>query len=261
MSTSPQPQSNLLKFAFTQCIVCEKPLGQESRDLGHRTCHEHRACSKCGLPLHAREMQLCHDRLVEDNLPLSSLILIHARCEIAARQLSQDQDATLSIKQSEYDLLNISRLMTWPDENLNDTTNENNACIQNARYISSMSFDQKLQHLKMLEACVASVSIALRTSKDYRKEAFKEREEKAKKQADKERLTSSRPAQSAVEKPEELALGTFMELHGLTERKVAMQLQREYEKCVAGFVKVGIKELDARKLTIDTMVKQGRLPK
>jgi hypothetical protein len=253
--------NNILKMTFSECIVCSKPLGQDSKDSGFRTCHAHRACTKCGDPLQAREIQWCHDRLIEDNLPIEALQLIHARCEIASRQITQDQDATLSIKQSEYDLLNISRLMTWPDVNLNDTTNENNAYIQSQRLISGMSFDQITQHLKMLEACVASVSIALRTSKDYRKDAFKERDEASKKRADKEKLTSSRPTKNVVDDPQELALGTFMELHGLTERKVAMQIQRDYEKSIKGFMAVGVKELDARKLVIDTMVKQGRLPK
>lgn len=251
----------ILKSEFSECIICGKPLGQDSKDARHRTCHDHRACIKCNLPLHPREIQLAHDRVIEDSADISTIQLIHTRCEVVDKPAAQD--SVLSIKQSEYDFLNMLRLMCTPNRELSGVTNENNAMIQSSRLIADMDFDSRLLHLKMMEACVAQVSIALRTDKSYRKEAFKEREEREKKLAEKQKLVSSspKPPKVAAVDPEEIALGTFMELHGLTERKTAQSAMRDMWKAVKGLTACGIPEPMARENVVKQMVLQGRLKK
>lgn len=252
-----------------ECIICSKPLGQESRDLGFPTCHNHRTCVKCELPLNAHEVKLCHKRVQEDEESIDKLILIHSRCLILERRIessanlteSSSNDPTLTIKQSEYDLLNMIRLMVTPNVELSDVTNENNACSQNQRLIANMNFEEKILHLKMMEACAAACSISLRTTKEYRKEAFKEREERQKKQAEKQRLTSSKPVGKSVEDKEEVLLGTFMELHGLTERKSAQKIMKDTWKAIRQMTEIGIPEPLARENIIKGLVKQGILRK
>ena len=252
---------------YKECIVCSKPLGQESRDLEYRTCHDHRTCIKdCGELLNPHDIKLCHKRALESE---ESLVLIHPRCQVLERriessenlQASSASDPILSIRQSEYDFLNSLRLMCVPNVELSDTTNENNASGQNKKLIAGMNFEQKMIHLKMMEACVASCSIVLRTTKEYRKEAFKEREERQKKQAEKQKLTSSRPTGKSIESQEEILLGTFMEIHGLSERKTAQKIMKDTWKAIEGLVKIGIPEKMARENIVKDLVKKGILKK
>lgn len=242
---------------FTECVVCLKALGQESRDMRFRTCRDHRACSVCGSSLTAREIEWCHAHL--EGEPIEKLILTHMRCSIVTHSASDDP--TLSVKQSDLDYLNILRLMVVPDSDLNIVTNENNAMIQSARLISSMNFDQKLMHLKMLEACVAQCSVTIRTSPEYRKDLALEKQRGTEKRAKLESITSSRPAGKSLDAPEEIALGTFMEMHGLSERTLAKKILSDRNKAINSLVGLGIPEALARENVNATLVKKGILKK
>ena len=111
-----------------------------------RLCHEHRKCHICNLDLNAREQQWCYDHAIESGDDLES---VHPRCDSRAHQ-SFEQDPTLTIKQSEYDYLNMLRLMIIPDPALSVETNKNNAYVQSTRLITEMaSFEEKLLHLQM----------------------------------------------------------------------------------------------------------------
>lgn len=240
---------------FTECVICMAPLGQESRDMRFRTCRQHRACSVCGFTLTAREIEWCHAQL--EGEPIGKLILTHMRCSIVTHSASDDP--TLSVKQSDLDYLNILRLMVVPDSDLNIVTNENNAMIQSARLIQSMSFDQKLMHLKMLEACVAQCSVTIRTSPEFRKDLALERQKVTEKKARVESITSSRPTSKSADAPEEIALGTFMEMHGLSERTSAKRIYSDRNKAINSLVGLGIPETIAREQINATLVKKGIL--
>ena len=242
---------------FTECVVCQKPLGADSRDARMRLCHEHRKCVVCGRDLNAIEQRLAHDTSVaNDGEPIEP---VHPRCK-AATHPTIEQDPTLSIKQSEYDYLNMLRLMVIPDEQLSVTTNENNAMIQCNRLITSMaSFDEKLLHLRMLEACVAQASIAVRTDPKYRKDALAEREKKHQERVKKEALTSSRPTSVPATDIEEQRIGAFMQKYGLKDRKIALTILKDRDKAVTGFTKSGIPTIQAIDLVEGMMIKSGRL--
>jgi hypothetical protein len=252
---------------YSTCIFpsCTTPLGHDSKMEGFRTCHEHRACSFCNMPLSASEIAYCHDVSLEKD---ESLDLKHPRCS-AINHPSLNEDPTLSIKQSEYDYLNLIRLCGFPNLDLSVVTNENNAMIYETRLLEAMSFEQKLIHLKMLEACVAQAGLAVRQDSSYRKNALEEREKVHQKRAKNEQLVSSKsPAkslESALEDPIELAVGLFMQEHDLKERKVAMQLWKEREKSVKLIMSVAkgdskMEQAIREQVTLE-MIKKERLPK
>lgn len=244
---------------FTECIVCKAPLGADSRDARMRLCHAHRKCSVCGHDLNAREQRLVHDRVIENEETLDKLVPTHPRCE-AITHPTAEQDPTRTIKQSEYDYLNMLRLMVIPDLQLSVTTNENNAMIQCGRLIVSMqSFDEKLLHLRMLEACVAQASIAVRTDPKYRKDALADREKKHQQKAQTEALTSSRPVGKPADDTEEQRIGAFMQKYSLKDRKVALTILKDRDKAIVGFTKSGIPTIQAIDLVEGMMIKSGRL--
>lgn len=246
------------QLEFTTCIVCQKPLGADSRDAAMRLCHEHRKCSKCEKPLNAREQQLCHDRVIEDNAPIESLEVIHPRCE-ALTHPTFEQDPTRSIKQSEYDYLNMVRL-PMPDIQLSVTTNENNGMIYCNRLVVDMTFEEKLLFERILQAALAQCQIAVHTDPKFKKDALKEREAKHAKEAKKEALTSSRPVTKSPDDIEEQRIGAFMLKYGLTDRKTTLSILRDRDRAIQGFTRNHIDTIQAIDLVEKMMVKSGRLP-
>ena len=248
------------KKPTSECVLCQKPLGQESKDLGYLTCKDHRSCLKCHEPLNAQEVKWCYDtynELVSDGCETATLDLIHPRCVVVERP-TLDKDPTLAIKQSEFDFLNLIRLSVIPDISLSLTTNENNAMIQSSKLIKDWDFDKTYAHLKMLEACVAQVSIAVSQNKEQRKKLEEHRDKEQKKKAQKEALTSSRPVTKSADDIKEEQLGLFMQNFGFKSRKTALTQWALREKSVKGFVACGIAEVEARKLVDATLLENVR---
>lgn len=246
------------KASYDACIVCGKPLGADSKDAGFRTCQDHRTCVKCEKHLNAREVQLCHERVLEDGASIETLVLIHPRCESLTHP-TLEQDPTRSIKQSEYDYLNMIRLAVLPDTQLSVVTNENNAMIYEQKLVTSMSFDEKLLHMKMLEACLAQCSIALRQDPKYRKDALQEREKRHIERAKKEALTSSRPVSKPPEDEKEILLGEFMRINQITDRKTAQRVWKDREKAINGWMACGMDLAKSTAMVDDLLKKQGVL--
>jgi hypothetical protein len=209
--------------------------------------------------------------LIEDNDKIENLRLIHARCkqlETKSGTLDPSDSPTLTIKQAELDMLNIARLMVWPSSDLSVDTNEKNAVLSQNKLIQNMTFDQKLLHLRMIESCAANASIALKLDPKYRKDALNEREAKKQAKAEQEKLTSSRSENKPADDPKELALGTFMEMHGLTERKTAQKIQNDIERSVSSWRKtIGESAWNSkmeqmyRDMSTQALIKSGVLPK
>lgn len=209
---------------------CGKPLGHDSKEEGFLTCHDHRACEICSKSLNPRELELCYDVMVEDET--KSITLKHPRCSISNHP-TFEQDPTLSIKQSEYDLLNMIRLMVTPNQELNIITNENNARIQSVKFIQDMDWEQRTMHLQMLEACVASVSSAVKSlDRKKLKEVANEREKVKFKKAEQEARTSSRPVGKPATDSNEVGLAQFMERYEIKSRKVGQKMLRDRSKAV-----------------------------
>ncbi len=236
------------KIVYTTCQYneCKKPLGQESKDLGYPTCHEHRSCASCDLPLAPVEIQWCVDKYKEklEKDPSESFELIHPRC-YSLKKPSLAQDPTLSIKQSEYDYLNLCRLMIEPSMELSAVTNENNAMISANKYVQTLvhnlDFDAAYMHLKKLEACVTEVGlfVAKQDKKELKRRAD-EREKANEKKAKQEAKTSSRPVQKPADDEHEVLLAAFMARNEIKSRVVGQKLWSDRNKAINGWLKAGI---------------------
>ena len=236
---------------------CGKPLGHESKESGWYTCHEHRTCSICNGPLLPVDVRIAFESLGEsfEETP-KTLELIHSRCAIASRRLETlDSDPTLSIKQSTFNLLNAARLMVDPDMNLSIITNENNAILRSTDFCNSllatsnpigtpvheMSFDAIYVHQKMLEACLAAVSLLVaKQDRGAIKARADAREAEKFKAAVKEAKTSARPTSKPATDSTETMISEFMDLFQIKERKVAMDLKKRRDKAIEALVKLGI---------------------
>lgn len=248
-------------LTITECVICKKPLGAESRDLGFPTCIEHRACHKCGKHLSAAELKWCHSRALEDGAELTTEGLIHPRCELSESHTIQD--ATLSIKQSEYTFLNLLRLKCIPNPDLSDDTNISNAALACENLITRMDFEAQRVHLLMMESALEVVQRHLRNNREELKTKFQESEKEKIKQAKREALTSARPTSKKADSPEEQSLALFMETHGLTDRKVALTIWKKRENGIQQMLKLFPKmnESTVRDSVTADMVKNGLLPK
>lgn len=245
---------------YTTCQYpeCAATLGQESRDLAYPFCHDHRKCHSCSQSLSARECQGVMRELGIEETPLEASQILHPRCSTLVRR-SGDQDPSVLVKQSYLDYLNNIRLMIEPDFDLCVDTNENTAMLFSERLVSGMTFEQKCVHLRMLEACVAHTSIAVRKDPAGRK--IKDQLEQLDKRAraKQESLTSSRPTTKSIDDPVEIALAKFMQKHGITERKVGLKIQRDRKNAIHGLMVAGLSEESATELIDKELVKKGIL--
>lgn len=251
-----------------QCIVCDKPLGADTQSEGYLTCHAHRTCLKCGLPLTALDIKLSHNLYLEKLKHAESnheafdggLELMHSRCYSGFSTIS---DPNQSIKQSELDILNACRLMIYPDMHLAKSTNESNAMIYGQKLISQMSNDEIYAHIGMMEACIAQASLLVHSNKDELKKRADKREADKFKTAKQQAQTSSRPSGTKADDSGEVELATFMENFGIKSRKVALKLQRDRDKAVEGLVKLlHIPSLLAKQTADESLlknIKQGKV--
>lgn len=249
-----------------ECAICQKPLGSESRDLQYRVCHEHRKCVRCMDDLYPREIELCWARLIEESTEIEKPIgeclehfrPIHPRCE-AVERASANPDPTLSIKQSEYDFLNLLRLALIGDPELSVETNENNAMMASERLIKDMDWDATYLHLKKLEACIAVVSIAVAPTRKELKAHIAERESHRARVAKKEEATSSRPVGKKPDEASEVLLAEFMRLNNIQSREAAKKLKRDRDKAILALTSLGIPEGVAQSSVDADLAKRGLL--
>ena len=244
------------------CQICQAPLGQDSKDSDFILCHSCRKCSHCELPLTAREIKWCFDKWAEtaELNPRPDLEVTHVRC--SSSSLSAANDPILTMRASEFDRINMFRLMFEPDLALSDTTNENNTMIHTRRFIEHMDHERMLTFLKKLEAACEQVRIIVGTSRRDLQRLADKRDKEKEKAAKKEALTSSRPASKTVDDPEEIAIGTFMEMHGLKERKTAMKIWRDRNKAIKALMSVSkLPETAVIDMVNADLVKNGVLPK
>ena len=230
------------KIEFSECIIptCKKPLGQETKDLDFRVCHEHRICSICGGALTPTDVRLAHDKAIESS---DSLELAHARCLIASNKSGiLNADPTLSIKQSDFNTLNSARLMVEPDMGLDIHTNEKNAMIFNQRLITSWSHEQIYAHIQMMEACIVNANLAIQLDKKKLKERADLREADKFKAAARQAATSTRPVGKPATDSDEIILAEFMKNFGVKSRKVGLKLKRDRDKAINGLKTCGIPE-------------------
>lgn len=163
--------------SISECLICNKPLGQDSKDSGFIFCHEHITCTQCSAPLSSAEQKNAYDRFLEsldfkegeteETVSHELVERLHARCLVLSRQ------PKIEVNQVELDFLNNLRLLiNLPEPNLEVSivTNENSAAIYSRQVIRSMSLEQMRMHLAMIESVAASVRNAINLHANYKKE-------------------------------------------------------------------------------------------
>lgn len=245
---------------ITECVICKKTLGNDSRENGFIFCYEHRKCSICNTDLSARETKWCYDKYVEENsepelekIDFTKLEVYHARCYTLRHSQS-----LIQLTQVEFDYLNLTRLIIEPNMDKSQLENEKDADTASARFIANMTYEQQQMCLSRMQASVAQVALALRLNPTKKKAEADVREKEKFNRARTEALTSSRPNTKSSEDSEEVQLGVFMEAHGLSERKIALEYMRRRNKQVkALMVALKIDEKAAIGMADGIMIKGG----
>lgn len=235
----------------TQCIICGKPLGQESKDLGFTLCHEHRKCEYCDSDISPEDNRVCVSAAREFNKEVE---VIHARCRVLRMKQtnSNGQDAMITISQSEYDFLNLCRLAIIPNPDLNSTSNGKVAERYGMELIQNMSFELIQKHVEMMEHLCAQNRLFLNKDPKVKKELAAIREQEGRSLAKLEASTSARP--SVKINNEEVQLAHFMEIHDIKERTVGLDLMKKFNKSIKDLMeKVKLSEADAREMTTKAM--------
>ncbi len=248
---------------YTECLICKKTLGADSREAGFMFCHDHRKCSICDGELNSNEARWCLKSYLEkyekldfkegEAIDYSVITIVHPRCKAI--------NHTVSISDSELDYLNLCRLLVTPNTDLSAVSNENIAMNASARLLKDMNHEQKLLHITMMQACIAQAQIIVKQDKEYKKDGLAEREKKHFDKARREAITSTRPATKTSEDSEELQLGHFMELHEITERKLGLEYMKKYNNGVKQFLKIGMAEQVARDMSIKALIDGGFIKK
>lgn len=230
--------TTLTPIEVSECTLCQKPLGQESRDLGYILCHDCRLCNDCKLPVSPQEITYCNSH---------SLVVTHARCLIYRDRALKDTVA-VEVNESLIERNNLARLILQPDMNLSVETNQSNAIINNKRFVCNMNFEELYVHVQVLMALAADCSLMLKQDKGKtvadikkdldRKEARKFRE------ATIEAKTSSKPVGKRVQAEgeevkglDEIRLAWYMEKFGVTDRKTAIRNSKLRDKAIEGMQK------------------------
>jgi hypothetical protein len=262
MSTPTEPISS--------CLVCDKPLGQESKDGDWRTCHEHRKCQVCGELLSRIEIHLAHASAQDEALadgnqdtPFKDLMLrflAHARCQLGTdRRKTADQDPLVLVRQSYLDWLNAFRLFCQPQMELSQDTNEKQADLACIPLILNMTQDEKFMFLCRMESGAAHVGLACKADKKAIKERMDAYEAKKFKEAQKQALTSGRPNGKPVDDEKEVLIGQFMQRNGIKDRSVAFKLWKEREKSIQSMMSIGMDSKIAHEAVDKILREQGRI--
>jgi len=256
---------------YPECLVCHAPLGYDSKMHGMMLCHEHRKCVDCGLDLTVIEVKWCVQKHIEEfkndqkeglekrievnEITYTDLQVYHSRC------YAYRYKPTVTITQTELDLLNICRLMIDPDLEKDFTENENKSFENAAKFIAGMNYEQKCKHQAKLEACLAEIQNAIKKDPHYKKESLAEREKSRYNDARKEALTSSRPASKTPNDVKEIQIGQFMEMHGISDRSTAKKIVADFNKSVQHMMKLGNTEPEAREFCLKMLRDTGRIKK
>ena len=197
---------------LTECVICNRTLGHETRDLELPVCHEHRKCGRCSQDvLSAKEVEYCLS---------NKLAIHHARC-LSLQTPNLDMN---------IELLNLSRLIVNPNPLISRTSNQTTVKTAFSQMVHLLSHEQLLLIGDQAQALAAACSLALGKNRREMEQNIEERDaaryEKAKSAAAGNNLTIADKiavkAKKAAESADEKAIQTWMALPGMT-REVAME--------------------------------------
>lgn len=134
-----------------ECLICNKPLGQESRDLRFPVCHDHRMCPKCGFAIESSaEITYCWKN--------NQFPALHARClavetKLDPTNINDNLDLTA-------EMLNLARLIITPNPELSRDGRSSETQAGCAPLINLRTHDQLLLIAEQARVVAAYVSLA-----------------------------------------------------------------------------------------------------
>lgn len=258
----------ILHKEYNQCLICKANLGHETKLAELPFCHEHVKCSICNQAITAHEARWLLQQFMEEekaentaNVPeldYTTLKIYHVKC-------SPIPDKMTTIKQSDYDYLNILRLTFEPNTSLSTDTNEKEAGIWAPHLVENMNFEQKCLLQARMMAAIEAIGRAKLQDKDYRRNYLDERERERFKKAKETTAISPKPNHGIVTPKEskEAQLAHFIELHFNSNpgHDIAKKILGEMNKSIDGLVKVGVPEPTAREQVLNILKQQKRIEK
>jgi len=193
------------------CIKCQRPLGDETRQLRIPVCHEHRKCYKCATPVdNTVEIQYCLDH---------NLAITHARCLTVDKSTDIDEH-----------LLNLSRLIFYPNPQIPRPI----AAQATGNVLQSLdtflSHDHILHIVSQAQAIAAAGTLMLQ--KHHRKfsielqerDALKLKEAEEYRQNQKPEVKQAKKAKAKEESAAEKTISLFMQM-GMSREQALAQLE------------------------------------
>lgn len=166
--------------ASTECVLCNRPLGQESKDLGWPYCHDHRKCVKCGEEISLLDAKI--SARLNDTDPQPK----HNKCSLLDKP-PLIRENMVAIDERYLNFLNACRLAIIPDAALNPQTNCQTAELFTQKLVVDMTLDEKFLMSEMLTAAATQVNIILGKDKAVAAKAISQKESKKFKEALSER--------------------------------------------------------------------------
>ena len=249
---------------FTECVICQKPLGQDSRNLGYSLCHEHRKCIYCEKDISPAENITCLKALRERRSALSNgtppdyseITVTHASCWIQNQRKIDDPEIT--VRQSTYDFANLCRLAIIPELELNAKTNRENAEVEGHKLVQNMDYLEKTMFIERLEAIASFQRMLLKQDPKFNKELLELREKQKASVARVEASTSARPQPKV--RAQDVQLAHFMEIYNIKEAEVGKKLLVQFNKAIqdlqnrSGFDEPTAREMVARVMKLQRKV-------
>lgn len=222
------------------CItpLCDKSLGAASLEEGYSHCHDCRKCSQCGFDTQPAEIAYC----LKNSYPIT-----HARCLISDTSIP----AAMAIE-TRIDLLNLCRLLIWPDSKKSVKGNEYDAELLTPKLIIHMDLEEKFIFLKKIQTIAACMSLELKKDATAIKKEIEARESVRFEKATQEAKTSSRPVGKAPDDLYETLLANFMQMNNITDRKLGQKKWTDREKAIKSFTNLGL----SREMAESTVDKQ-----
>ena len=195
------------------CFICNKPLGQESRDLEFWTCHNHRNCTMCGKNLTSVEIQWSY----KNNFPL-----VHARCVIGSMQKEK----------VDLDLLNNITKLIEVDLTVSVLTNQQSTERKVKAAFHEQSLEEAYYVMKNMQAAAAAYSFMFQKDRTKIEKEISEKEKKKFKEAIEEREKPAKikaekaEKQAVVDSPEEKFIKNMMK-GGIFTREMAAKIYQD----------------------------------
>lgn len=170
---------------ITNCLICQSPLGHDSKSQGYPTCLKHRHCTICKKQINPVELSLIVTPELVLEMADATELLCHSRCH------TSESVSSSVITGRDLLLCNIARLLLEPNMGCKLETNIESAQLLVTQFLHEKEHLETFMVLRVMEGCVARIS-SIVAKKDNTK--IKAQLEEVRK----ERVEAAKPAKSTT---------------------------------------------------------------